>query len=57
MVGDHAGQDIGGAHRAGLRGILVLSGRTAADEVASLRGRAIPEAVASSLTDVVAALD
>jgi HAD superfamily hydrolase (TIGR01458 family) len=57
MVGDQAGQDIGGAHRIGLRGILVLSGRTAADEVAALRGRSVPEAVAPSLAEVVAALD
>ncbi len=57
MVGDHAPQDIVGAHRAGLRGILVLSGRTAAEEVARLRGRAVPEGVAPALSDVVAALD
>ena len=30
MVGDHGPQDIAGAHRAGLRGVLVLTGRTAA---------------------------
>jgi len=57
MVGDHAPQDIAGARRAGLRGILVLSGRTAADEVAGLRGLAVPGAVAAGLGDVVAALD
>ncbi len=57
MVGDHAPQDIVGAHSAGLRGILVLSGRTAAEEVARLRGRAVPEGVAPALSDVVAALD
>jgi ribonucleotide monophosphatase NagD (HAD superfamily) len=56
MVGDQAPQDIAGARRAGLRGILVLSGRTAADEVAGLRGLAMPDAVAASLGDVVAAL-
>jgi HAD superfamily hydrolase (TIGR01458 family) len=56
MVGDHAPQDVGGAHRAGLRGVLVLSGRTAPDEVAGLRGRAVPDAVAATLGDVVAAL-
>jgi HAD superfamily hydrolase (TIGR01450 family) len=56
MVGDHAPQDIAGARRAGLRGILVLSGRTAADEVPGLRGLAVPAAVAASLGDVVAAL-
>jgi ribonucleotide monophosphatase NagD (HAD superfamily) len=57
MVGDHAPQDIVGAHRAGIRGILVLTGRTTAPEVAALRGRAVPEAVAGAVGDVVAALD
>ncbi len=57
MVGDHAPQDIAGARRAGLRGILVLTGRTAADEVAGLRGLAVPLAIAATLSDVVAALD
>jgi len=57
MVGDHAPQDIVGARRAGLRGILVLSGRTTAAEVAGLRGLAVPGAVAASLGDVVAALE
>jgi HAD superfamily hydrolase (TIGR01450 family) len=58
MVGDHAPQDIAGARRVGLRGILVLSGRTtAAEEVADLRGLAVPGAVAAGLGDVVAALD
>lgn len=57
MVGDHGPQDIVGAHRAGLRGILVLTGKTTAAEAAELRGRTAPEAVAEALTDVVAALD
>ena len=57
MVGDHAPQDIGGAHRAGLRGILVLSGRTRPEEVAGLRGAAVPDAVAATVGDVVAALE
>jgi len=56
MVGDHAPQDIAGAHRAGLRGVLVLTGRTAEGEVADLRGARVPEAVAATLGDVVAAL-
>jgi HAD superfamily hydrolase (TIGR01450 family) len=56
MIGDHARQDIGGAQRAGLRGILVLSGRTPAAEVPGLRGRSVPAAVAATLGDVVAAL-
>jgi len=57
MVGDHAPQDIAGARRAGLRGILVLSGRTTIGDVAGLRGASVPEAVAGTLGDVVAALD
>jgi ribonucleotide monophosphatase NagD (HAD superfamily) len=57
MVGDHASQDIAGARRAGLLGILVLSGRTPAGEVPGLRGRSVPAAVAATLGDVVAALD
>jgi HAD superfamily hydrolase (TIGR01458 family) len=56
MVGDHAPQDIAGAHRTGLRGILVLSGRTTHDEVPRLRGAAEPDGVAATLGDVVAAL-
>jgi HAD superfamily hydrolase (TIGR01458 family) len=56
MVGDHAPQDIAGAHRTGLRGILVLSGRTTRDEVPRLRGAAVPDGVAAALSDVVAAL-
>ena len=56
MVGDHATQDIAGARRAGLRGILVLSGRTTAAEVPALRGLAVPQAVAASIGDVVAGL-
>jgi HAD superfamily hydrolase (TIGR01458 family) len=57
MVGDHAPQDIAGAHRAGLRGILVLSGRAQPGDVALLRGRSIPDAVGATLEHVVAALD
>jgi HAD superfamily hydrolase (TIGR01450 family) len=56
MVGDHPHQDVAGARRAGLRAILVLSGRTAAEEVPGLRGRAVPDAVAATVGDVVAAL-
>ncbi len=56
MVGDHAPSDIAGARRAGLRGILVLTGRTTPAEVAGLRGLAVPDAVARSVGDVVAAL-
>lgn len=56
MVGDHAPQDVAGAHRAGLRGILVLTGRTTAGEVPELRGPAVPDGVAPSVAEVVAAL-
>jgi len=56
MVGDHAAQDVAGARRAGLRGVLVLSGRTVPDEVPGLRGLAVPDAVAATVRDVVAAL-
>lgn len=56
MVGDHALQDIAGARRVGLRGILVLSGLTSPHEVAGLRGAAVPDAVADTVGDVVAAL-
>jgi inorganic pyrophosphatase len=69
MVGDDPGQDIAGARRLGMRGILVLTGKTSAAEAANLlgalrpgtpvvrRSRAIPDAVAPSLADLVAALD
>ena len=69
MVGDDPSQDIVGARRLGMRGVLVLTGKTSAAEAAALvgvarpgtavgrRSRAIPDGVASSLADVVAALD
>ena len=67
MVGDDPVQDIAGARRAGMRGVLVLTGKTRAADAASImsgdrqaafrRSRAIPDAVAVSLADVVAALD
>ena len=53
----HAPQDIAGAHRAGLRGILVLSGRAQPGDVAGLRGCSVPDAVGATLEHVVAALD
>lgn len=56
MIGDHAPQDIGGARRAGLRAALVMTGRTAPAEVSSLRGRAVPDAVASTILDIVRAI-
>jgi HAD superfamily hydrolase (TIGR01450 family) len=69
MVGDDPGQDIAGARRLGMRGILVLTGKTSAADAAGLlavarpgtpvvrRSRAIPDAFAPSLAEVVAALD
>jgi len=68
MVGDDPAQDIAGARRLGMRGILVLTGKTSATDAAALRSgarpgtgarrsRAVPDAVARSLADVVAALD
>jgi HAD superfamily hydrolase (TIGR01458 family) len=68
MVGDDPAQDIVGARRLGMRGILVLSGKTDAATAAALgsaaqprtgtrRSRALPDAVAASLAEVVAALD
>ena len=68
MVGDDPSQDIIGARRLGMRGVLVLTGKTSAAGAAALRhgeapgrnagrSRAVPDAVARSLADVVAALD
>jgi len=63
MVGDDLQADIAAAQRVGLRGILVLSGKTTEDEVARAtsdgrRGRgAGPDGVGLTLADVVAALD
>jgi HAD superfamily hydrolase (TIGR01450 family) len=68
MVGDDPGQDIVGARRLGMRGVLVLSGKITVAEAAALgigapgegiarRSRAIPDAIAASLADIVAALD
>jgi len=68
MIGDDPVQDIAGARRLGIRGVLVLTGKTSATEAAALVGapnrgagarrpRAVPDAVAPSLADVVAALD
>lgn len=68
MIGDDPVQDLAGARRLGMRGVLVLTGKTSAARAAVLRGgagratsarrpRATPDAVAASLADVVAALD
>jgi HAD superfamily hydrolase (TIGR01458 family) len=61
MVGDDPKADVAAAQRVGLRGVLVLSGKTSAADVARAaaartRGRG-PDAVAPTLADVVAALD
>ena len=61
MVGDDVRTDVRAAQRAGLRGILVLSGKHGAGRHrAGRRESAVggcPDAVAPSLADVVAALD
>lgn len=58
MVGDDPRADIAAAQRIGLRGILVLSGKTGPSDLATQprRGRG-PDAIAPTLADVVAALD
>lgn len=63
MVGDDLRADVAAAQRVGLRGILVLSGKTDRAEAdrataAARRGRGRgPDGVAGTLADVVAALD
>jgi HAD superfamily hydrolase (TIGR01458 family) len=61
MVGDDVWTDALAARRAGLRGIVVLSGKHGRAELeraaAQHRGGGSPDAVAASLADVVAALD
>jgi ribonucleotide monophosphatase NagD (HAD superfamily) len=59
MVGDDPRADVAAAQRVGLRGILVLSGKTSAADAEALAatGRRGPDAVAARLADVVAALD
>jgi HAD superfamily hydrolase (TIGR01458 family) len=69
MVGDDIQTDVLAGQRAGLRGVLVLTGKHGLDELArlpghdrggpghGLRGGREPQAVAPSLADVVAALD
>ncbi len=62
MVGDDLDTDVGGAHRAGLRGILVLSGKTDSAAFAELnadgrlRGPKRPDGVGPGLLAVVEAL-
>ena len=60
MVGDDVRTDVRAAQRAGLRGLLVLSGKHAAvdaEVAARERGGRRPDAIAASLLDVVNALD
>lgn len=60
MVGDDVRTDVRAAQRAGLRGILVLSGKHGeadVDVAARERGGRLPDAVAPTLSDVVVALD
>ena len=61
MVGDDIRSDVLAGQRAGLRGVFVLSGKHTLDDLAHLRSEGrrtrLPDAVAPSLADVVAALD
>jgi HAD superfamily hydrolase (TIGR01458 family) len=61
MVGDDMRTDVLAGQRAGLCGVLVLTGKHGLDDVAAVsghgRGGREPHAVAPSLADVVAALD
>ncbi len=59
MVGDDPDADVRAAQRVGLRGVLVLTGKTTAADLDAPtlgRGRRDPDAIAGSLMDVVAAL-
>ena len=55
MVGADPRADIAAARRVGLRGVLVLTGKTSAAEARA--GRLTQAAVAADLRAVVAALD
>jgi HAD superfamily hydrolase (TIGR01458 family) len=61
MVGDDIRSDVLAGQRAGLRGVFVLSGKHTLDDLEHLRSEGrrtlLPDAVAPSLADVVAALD
>jgi HAD superfamily hydrolase (TIGR01450 family) len=54
MVGDDPSADVAAAKRAGLRGILTLTGKTSQEEAAASAVRA--DAIAGSLAEIVAAL-
>jgi HAD superfamily hydrolase (TIGR01458 family) len=60
MVGDDMAGDVGGARRAGLRTVFVLTGKHGDAELAAAsrkpRGAYAPDAVAPSIAEVVAAL-
>lgn len=62
MVGDDLESDVAGARRIGLRGILVLTGKTdratvdAAEAAGRLRGPGRPDGIGSNLLEVVDAL-
>ena len=62
MIGDDLESDIAGARRVGLRGILVLTGKTdraavdAMEAAGRLRGPARPDGIGANLLDVVSAL-
>ena len=61
MVGDDLWTDVLAAQRLGLRGVFVLSGKHGREELdkAALAGRGggVPDLVAASMTEVLAALD
>ncbi len=60
MVGDDVRTDVRASQRAGLRGILVLSGKHGAADVDAAtreRGGRRPDAIARDLAEVLAALD
>lgn len=61
MVGDDVWTDVLAGQRAGLRGVFVLTGKHGVPELeraaARRRGGGVPDAIAASLGDVVAALD
>ena len=56
MVGDDPRADVAAARRVGLRGILVLTGKTDAEAVEKVAARSRLDAVAANLAEVVAAL-
>jgi HAD superfamily hydrolase (TIGR01458 family) len=61
MVGDDIRSDVLAGQRAGLRGVFVLSGKHTLDDLEHVRSEGrrtrLPDAIAPSLADVVAALD